>query len=412
MNEKRSASRSVWIVFTAVFVLYLLYADSLYHGLSGHSYVIKLRESLPLSTRGDLGLRSVFDYEPVNNTFTEGIRFRGEFNEVSDRGGNAKVRVFLRSPDALYEVIKNRRSFWAHSMKIAVNFFVSTAGLEKGIYQIGLYVSDDKGERFAWMDQCFEKNAGGPVIYRPRPVATVPTVSGKDMMVRIEKHERIKDDFVLQGWVIHDDTEMSDYNAFVKIKDGSNTVKVFYAPLFARTDISTGDKDPRTANRGFKLKIPLSELPPYPYTISVVLQSRKTGKAIESASERHPFAGISLASVIEQPPKESKKLNVHIDSKRKLGQYLAIKGWAYADGQETLGQQIYIQLDLSDGKAVHYSTSPIQRTDVGDHFKNSLYNESGFIALIPLTDGMDTDTHTMRIVVKNKTGMYKSAIFR
>ncbi len=390
----------------------MLCADSLYHGLSGHSYVVKLSENLPLPTRGDLGLRSVFDYEPVNNTYAEGIRFRGEFNEVSDRGGNAKVRVFLRSPDALYEVIENRRSFWAHSMKIAVNFFASTAGLEKGIYQIGLYVADDKGERFAWIDQCFEKIAGGPVIYRPRPVATVPTVSDKDMMVRIEKHERIKDDIVLQGWVIHDHTEMSDYNAFVKIKNGITAVKIFYAPLFARTDISTGDTDPRAVNRGFKIKIPLSELPLYPYTISVVLQSRKTGEAIESESERHPFAGISLASAIDPPSEESKKLNVHIDSSRKLGQYLAIKGWAYADGQETMGQKIYIQLDLPDGKAVHYSTLPVRRTDVGDHFQNSLYNESGFIALIPLTDGMDADPRTIRIVVKNRTGMYKSAPFR
>jgi len=95
---------------------------------------------------------------------------------------------------------------------------------------------------------------------------------------------------------------------------------------------------------------------------------------------------------------------------RKAGKYRYhnFSGWIYVNNQDSKGQEVYIQLKKPDGIFEHYLTVPMERPDVGTGFSNPIYNHSGFSASIPLKDGLDIDACKIRLVVKNKNGIFKS----
>ena len=271
-----------WLVFVVLFVVYFVNADQVYYALSGKSYVVKLPNSFSLHAKGDLRMLAVFNYPPVNNKFEEGKGYRARFNMVANKSGKTKVRVFFSSSNALYEVIENRHSFWANPMKIAMNFFASTSGLENSIYKIGLYIIDDKGERFLWINNFFEKVAGGPVKYIAHPCTLMPTRTCKDLRFAIEEIYKDNEEFIFKGWVVLDNAEMNDYSAYITIKDSTDVSKTFYAPLFTRTDVASMYSDTRAANSGFQISVPQNEFVPGKYVIKVMIKSRQTGEVIES----------------------------------------------------------------------------------------------------------------------------------
>ena len=125
-----------------------------------------------------------------------------------------------------------------------------------------------------------------------------------------------------------------------------------------------------------------------------------------------PPAGISVVVEITPSDQESPLVKSYFEECCKIGSYQKIKGWVYVENQETMGQEVCVQLKKKDGSAVHYSTMLIERRDVGIHFKNPQYNSSGFSALIPLKNSLDIDSCTIRLVVKNKNGIYTGKIWQ
>ena len=273
---------AAWLAFAAAFGLYLFQADRVYHALSGKSHAVQMPAGFSPPARGDLKLSSVFDYAPVNNKFEEGKEFRAKFYTISNRLGCAQVRVFFRSPAAVYELAANRRSLWAHAEKLAVNFFASTAGLENGVYTLGLSVVDDNGPRLAWIDSFFERVPGGPVKYVARPVPLAPGRVREDLTFSIE-HIRANR---IQGWVVLAGAEMNAYNAYVIVQGPGRSRRAYYAPLYTRRDVAAARGDDRAANSGFRIDFPKDEFPPGTYTIKLAVQSRQTGEIFESAHKK------------------------------------------------------------------------------------------------------------------------------
>ena len=272
---------AAWLAFVLGFVLYLFRADRAYHALSGRSHLVRMTAEVPPPARGDLKLSSVFDYAPVNNKFEEGKEFRAKFYTIADAKTVAKTRVFFRSPGAVYELAANRRPLWAHARKAAVNFFASTAGLETGVYTLGLAVEDDDGPRMAWLDSFFEKTPGGPVKYVARPVALALGRTCPDVAFAFEC---IGTDGI-QGWVVRAGADMDDYHAYVVVAGPGGFRRAYYAPLYTRMDVAAQRGDPRAANSGFKIAFPKNEFPPGTYAVRMALQSRETGEVLESAQK-------------------------------------------------------------------------------------------------------------------------------
>ncbi len=284
MNLSRN-KRSVlaYVLFLILSLTYLINADRLYYALSGRSYPLKLSLPPSLHATGDLQMRAVFDYPPVNNTFEEGKLFRAEFTRITNASGRTVLRLFLRSSHDVYEVIANRRPFWAHSMKIAVNCFIGSVGLPSSVYQIGLYVSDDEGERFAWLPACFEKADDGPRAYIASPTIPTEAIVSKRLNFGLENVSKQEGSIQLSGWVVLQDAQMDDYNAYVTMVGEDGVTRAFYSPLSTRMDIAFLYGDCRAANSGFQVRISEAEFKSKVYSVRLILKSREGGQCIESA---------------------------------------------------------------------------------------------------------------------------------
>jgi hypothetical protein len=177
----------------------------------------------------------------------------------------------------------NRNDFWAHTKKDAVNLFFSTCRLKEGVYQIGLYIADDDGARFAWMNSFFEKVAGGPVEYIAKPVVLPQATTGDDLKYGVDYSGVEKGLSFIGGWVVLAGAEMNDYDAYLAITDDKGVAKTFYAPLYTRMDIAAMYNDARAANCGFGIKMRASEITPGMHAVEVRLKSQKTGETVKSA---------------------------------------------------------------------------------------------------------------------------------
>lgn len=282
----RRLKLAAWLLFAIFFLVYMLNIDRVLYAVNGKSYVVKLPPSFSVLARGDLKMQWLANYPPVNNRFEEGKGMRIFIPNFANTMGVAKVRLFFKSAEALYEVMANRQAFLADPQKGVVDFFASTSALEAGIYTIGLYVSDDNGERFAWMNTFFEKVPGGPVEYISRPVAVAPSIASKGLQFAIDGISMVdRDDnkFVrLSGWIVLENADMDDYCAYITLRDAENATKTFYAPLYTRRDIASLYDDSHAANSGFQITVPHDELTPGKHRITVMVKSRKTGEILES----------------------------------------------------------------------------------------------------------------------------------
>ena len=279
----KSSRLIAYLSLVILFITYLINADRVYYALSGQSHAVKISADFRLPAIADLPFFYGGNDFLVNNQFEEGRLFLGRSLRVTNERGNAQLRVFMRSTDALYEVIENRSSFWAASRKHLGNFFISTSGLEDGIYQLGLFLSDAEGSGLAWTPSIFERVDGGPVIYLARPIAPVAARTSEGLKFSIERIGKEEEAILFRGWAVLENSDMSVYNAYLKIEDSRGVCKTFYAPLYTRMDIASLQNDPRAANSGFRIKISRGELTPGSYSIKVVVKHRKTGEAVESA---------------------------------------------------------------------------------------------------------------------------------
>ena len=114
--------------------------------------------------------------------------------------------------------------------------------------------------------------------------------ASNDIKYSIERLEKGNDVISIQGWVVLDKADMDEYEAYIAIRNTTNTISFYYAPLYTRWDIASLYGDMRAANSGFKIKIPKGSNFSGPHTVRAVLKSRITGEAHESgAAEKINF---------------------------------------------------------------------------------------------------------------------------
>ncbi len=89
-----------------------------------------------------------------------------------------------------------------------------------------------------------------------------------------------------------------------------------------------------------------------------------------------------------------------------------LSGWAYVREKETQGQEVYVQFEKPDGSVSRYLTTAMERRGIGKGFGNPLYNHAGFAAAVFLPASLNIDDCTIRLLVRNKSGTFKSAMWR
>lgn len=87
---------------------------------------------------------------------------------------------------------------------------------------------------------------------------------------------------------------------------------------------------------------------------------------------------------------------------------ISIQGWAFIDGMDCKNQKVYLNISDSKGNEAIYNTQSIKRKDVGDAFKSSIYNYSGFKALIP-SETLEKGKIIIQIYIDNEGTIYQAS---
>ena len=229
----------------------------------------------------------------------------------------------------------------------------------------------------------------------------------------VDVNDRIGNYHKLLGWVFLEDQQTEGQEVYVQFALPNGTARHYSTNPMRRPDVGTAFRNPLYDHSGFFALIPLEqEMDPDACTVRFVLRNRKG--AYTSAIWKTGIQFSSLEHSIA-PQKEFPQVHFNVDLYEKRGEgrlgYRYLCGWAFVDGQPTSGQVVYVQLENPGGEFVHYTTSPMSRCDVATAFGNPMYNASGFHAAIPLRDGLEIDDGSIRFVIRNRFGTYRSSIW-
>ena len=96
---------------------------------------------------------------------------------------------------------------------------------------------------------------------------------------------------------------------------------------------------------------------------------------------------------------QSEALNYCIDQIYIDNDFLNIKGWAYIENQNTLSQNVYIELQNKESSEI-WTCYTLIRNDVAKELSDKSYSNSGFLASIPINDLHDKKCK-FRIIIEN-----------
>jgi len=127
--------------------------------------------------------------------------------------------------------------------------------------------------------------------------------------------------------------------------------------------------------------------------------------AIKSIDLDGEFRGLESRDVV---------FSFRVNKGREMGQTCLyhLTGWVYVREKETQGQEVYVQFEKPDGSVSRFLTAPSRRLDVGKGFGNPLYNHAGFAAALFLPASLNIGDCTIRLLVRNGSGTFKSAVWR
>ena len=225
---------------------------------------------------------------------------------------------------------------------------------------------------------------------------------------------KIKAYYKIVGWVYVENHDTRGQEAFIQLEKPNGDIIHYPTMPKERPDVGKQRKNKLYNASGFSASIPLNEgLDVGAFTIRLLVKNERG--TYKSPAWR---AGMRISSRVEIAPlgneSQAVKYYISLNECRQADKfaYQYLVGWVYVENQETQGQEVFVQLEKPDGTILHYSTTSKKRPDVGKSNKSAMYNSSGFVASIPLDNGLDVDDCTIRLLVKNKKGMYMSPAWR
>ena len=229
-------------------------------------------------------------------------------------------------------------------------------------------------------------------------------------------HTDIFDSFNLIGWVFCE-TPLSNDNKeiWVILENDKGTYKT-KIDLIPRRDLLgafENDYDIKGMNHGFsgflstvgvkkgiyKLYLYCKENNESYGIVDTGIMLKKDSRGISQYTWESTLANIS--SPVEDIQAESSLDSANITAEG----YLQIVGWSFVDGFDAADQSVYIRLSNDDGTTATYSTKSVLRPDVCTAYKNDLYNNSGFKAVIPEAEVPDGDIK-IEVLVENGGNIY------
>jgi len=228
----------------------------------------------------------------------------------------------------------------------------------------------------------------------------------------MSQSEDIKYTVEIEGWAFIE-TEYDNQQKYVRLvfQDLRNgNLYEVPASLTTRLDVYENLKDlyniPRT-NLAYYTKFSPLELADGEYRLYIYDWENEsfnglidTGKVYlkSNRSFTEYFGGKEVTYNDFAQAKTSDSVKCNLDNCNEKSEGIYISGWALIENAESADNPVYLEIIKADGTRTVYDTIKMPRTDVGTSFNNSMYDKSGFSAVIP-SDAIADGNNMMTIIV-------------
>jgi len=415
-NKKKIKLRYVlYIIFLILFGSILFFSSDIVSLIISNS-VRRVDLDLPGLKKDSVYYN--FDTIEFYNDFSNNVYFAGwAFCETSQENDNKQIWFIFESDKATY-IYKNEvaSSNLYETLKSTYNIqgnkhrFYSTAStviMKNGIYKVYIYCKENENN-YGLVDTgvYFEKNSKGIRSYKweSEPVKVSSVIENSRFRCSIDSISITPDKCMeINGWSFIEGLDTTNQRVYIRLtsKEGYNVV--YNTQTVSRPDVGTAYKDDIYSNSGFKFILSEDKIPDGNLYIEVLIEN---DRKVYQASQKYIYSKGKLAEkgndevlIDFSGIKADSRLKYHIDSCI-VDKTLTITGWGFITDKEASETSIYLAMLKSDGTTNIFETSKQSRPDVADVYKNRIYTESGFKAVLPL-DIVEEGVNTIAIIAQN-----------
>jgi hypothetical protein len=420
--QAKKKSIAIHGTIIAIFIVFLLtFASPLFERLQVIKGAANLSDvKLPIETNN-----IKYYLERIDNR-TEIIEIEGWAFLEHQNTDDSRIYVVLKSKAHIYvfDTIPRKRidivkGFSDLSLNLDYSGFMANipAGkISNGEYIIGIYIGNEDTNALQYTDEVITKTKSNIKIgkrYSSEVTQVKLPAETDDLRYGIDV---IKTDgqisVEVQGWAFVDGRDSAGSEIYLVLKSAEATY-VFDSVPQIREDITRGYKELNLEldNTGYKTIIPLEKISNGEYTIGILVKNgdidvlqytNKTLMKSEGSTEiRDIIPGEAKLCVVELPA-ETDDLRYGIDVIKTDGQIsVEVQGWAFVDGRDSAGSEIYLVLKSTEATYV-FDSVPQIREDITRGYKelNLELDNTGYKTIIPL-EKISNGEYTIGILVKN-----------
>ena len=295
----------------------------------------------------------------------------------------------------------------------------STAHIPYGVYDVYLYCWEnetsygiaDTGyqivktyDMFDWV-QRYEKQ-------ETNPIQVTESSLGRHYVDAAE----VKDGGIsIAGWAFVEGEDTADQTIFIDFINDDGEHKQYASRSVSRPGVVQTFKSELYRYSGFTATIPIDDLPDGVWKLQLFVKNG--GRVWASDSDTFTISGNTIElqrspwyEIQETSPVQVTESNLcrhYVDAAEIKEGIISIYGWAFAEGEDTSNQAIFINFTKDDGEHKQYATRSILRPGVVEAFKSDLYQNSGFAVTIPVDDLPD-GVWELQLLVQNGERVWAS----
>ena len=229
----------------------------------------------------------------------------------------------------------------------------------------------------------------------------------------------IMESVFIEGWTFcQTEEDNSDKEIGIILKNDKAEYSYLSKPTTMRKEVKTayGDRA-RGAKHGFIYSV--STVPVSDGTYDILLYCKENEHNYGLAQTQYQLVKHGIQTVIKIAPSEIVAnldlthsfgdAKVCIDNNERLEDgSVYVKGWAFAPGQDSTDQTVYVVLRYENGVQEIYLAQSTYRVDVANHFSDDRYIRAGYTASIP-KENLQSDSYSVSVLVQQNDGIHTTA---
>ncbi len=427
MNININKARFKWILYglaCTVFILFLLFSNEIFAGLSGTNL---RKDSMENYQNGTAVCRANLDGYTIGTNLLQQSALSGwAFSETHIGNENREVKYIFASEENVYsleaELLRRpgvKEAFLDLLSEESTNMLGAIASfspitMEDDIYELYIFCWENEqdyglastGKKFLKQGRTFKE-------YIFQSIETETLVAEEPISrCTVDEVGLDAETIEISGWAFLEGMDCAEQEVFVQLT-GENGTKTFTTESRERADVAEAYGSDGYLKSGYVARIPAAELEAGSYTLELYVKNgdriagteKGTLQISEDGTAAYQAAG-AAAPVTEFRSEKVEALNSQDTLETRMVENVVssesvveISGWAFLEGMDCAEQEVFVQLTGENGTKT-FTTESRERADVAEAYESDDYLESGYLARIPAAE-LEEEAYTLELFVKN-----------